>query len=218
MQHGDNTSSGALGEQIYCPFCQPDTLENYVLKETANFRLVTDHAPLIEGHLLIIPKGHYTCYGDVPNVFDTEFSALKDDVKAFFAECYDKPVYWEHGIFHQTVFHAHLHCFPFGETSYDPVMDLHALQMQTQDDLRSWHAVHGHYFFLEDSYHGFIFPPDMQRYQLIIQKVLWPSAAPHFGHPGWRTPQQRQEAGGPLIQATIAKWRSFEKQGAKYAR
>ncbi|HEX4206941.1 MAG TPA: HIT domain-containing protein [Ktedonobacteraceae bacterium] len=216
MQREDNAASSAAREQMPCPFCQDDILAQYLLKETAHFRLITDHAPLIEGHVLIIPKEHYTCYGDVPGTLDAEFLALKDEVRTFFAEYYDVPVYWEHGIFHQTVFHAHLHCFPFGDIHYDLDTALHAEIIHTQTDLRRWHAAHGHYFFLEDSTHAMLFPPDAERYQFIIQKVLWANAAPHFKNTGWRSPQQRYEVGKPLVQATIAKWRTFEQQGAKH--
>lgn len=215
MQRGGIVSPNG---QAACSFCQHEGLIQYTLKETVNFFLITDHAPLIEGHLLIIPRGHYTCYGDLPAELDSELYEIKDEVRAFFAQYYAPPVFWEHGVFRQTVFHAHLHCFPFGETRYDLTLGLHKQLINSQDELRAWHAKYGHYFYLEDSAHTIVFPPDVGYYQRIIQEVLWPSAAPRLGEAGWRSPQQRYEARTPLIQAARARWQRFEQQRAEYAR
>ncbi len=116
MQNRSNVSLDVEVNGTNCAFCQRGEI-SHVLKETPNFRLAADHAPLVEGHLLVIPKQHYTCYGDVPAEFDAELTTLKQEVQAFFARYYAPAVFWEHGVFRQTVFHAHLHCFPFGETT-----------------------------------------------------------------------------------------------------
>ncbi|MBE3558851.1 MAG: HIT family protein, partial [Ktedonobacteraceae bacterium] len=148
MQGGSNVSLDGASATTECAFCQRSSIADHILKETATFRVVADHAPLVEGHLLIIPREHYTCYGDVPAALDAELFTFKQEVRRFFNRFYDPPVFWEHGIFRQTVFHAHLHCFPFGAIPYDLATGLHALTINTQDDIRAWHATHGHYFYL----------------------------------------------------------------------
>ncbi|MBO0780041.1 MAG: HIT family protein [Ktedonobacteraceae bacterium] len=206
------------GNGIDCAFCQHGHLKRYTLKETPTFLVVTDHAPLVAGHILIIPRNHYTCYGDVPADLDAELLTLKQTVRQFFARFYAAPVFWEHGIFHQTVFHAHLHCFPFGEEiRYDLASGLHERLITSQDDLRAWHRQHNQYFYLEDSQHGVLFQPEIERYRQIIQQVLWPGVSTRITTPGWRSPQQRQQEGQPLIAETIARWRTFEQQGEAYA-
>src|SRR5579864_8803574 len=124
MQIGSNVSFDGESNGTDCAFCNR-TEVTHILKETPRFLLAADHAPLVEGHILIIPKSHYTCYGDVPGTLDEELLALKNEVRQFFARYYVPPVFWEHGIFRQTVFHAHLHCFPWGETGYDLHENLH---------------------------------------------------------------------------------------------
>ncbi|HLZ62902.1 MAG TPA: HIT family protein [Ktedonosporobacter sp.] len=213
MQGGNNASSDAVSTQKDCIFCQKHGIARNILKETASFRLVADHAPLVPGHLLIIPKDHYTCYGDVPSALDEELYTLKREVQQFLTRFYAPIVFWEHGIFRQTVFHAHLHCFPFGAIEFDPSEGLHEIVVTSQDDIRAWHAQHGQYFYLEDRQRALLFTPQVERYLHVVQQVLWPGAVSRNGTTKWRSPQQRQEEGEPLIQAVIAHWRAFQQQG-----
>src|SRR6266571_3299737 len=148
MQNGSyHVSLDAEISRADCAFCQRSDIAANVLKETSTFLVVADHAPLVEGHILIIPKQHYTCYGAVPAELDTELATLKQEVEQFFVRFYAPIVFWEHGVFRQTVFHAHLHCFPFGGTEYDPTESLHSLEVHAQDDIRKWYATHGQYFY-----------------------------------------------------------------------
>ena len=136
MQNGSHVSLNAETNTIDCAFCQRSDIAGNILKETPAFLVVADHAPLIEGHILIIPKHHYACYGEVPAELDAELLALKSEVQVFFAQYYAPAIFWEHGVFRQTVFHAHLHCFPFGNTDYDIAERLHNLIVHSQDDIR----------------------------------------------------------------------------------
>lgn len=217
MQSGRPTSLDAEVDRAHCAFCQPSTLARYILKETPNFRLVTDHAPLVEGHLLIIPKNHYSCYGDVPKTLDEELFALKDEVKPFFETYYSPVIFWEHGVFRQTVYHAHLHCFPFGPIDYGVDEKLHTRVIQSQDDIRAWFDADGPYFYMEDKVNALLFKPEVDTYMKIIQEVLWRRANSKNGRREWRSPQQRMEDGRPLIQAIKTNWHEFQEQGARHA-
>src|SRR6266581_4048181 len=124
MLKGSNVSSGTEANKNHCTFCKRTEI-SYILKETPNFLLAADHAPLVEGHILIIPKQHFACYGEVPAKLDAELYSLKHEVQRFFTRYYAPTVFWEHGIFKQTVFHAHLHCFPWGISRYDLEENLH---------------------------------------------------------------------------------------------
>lgn len=214
MQNGSRASQDAEMFGPGCVFCQGSGIAN-ILKETSNFVIAADHAPLLEGHLLIIPKQHYSCYGAVPAALDEELHTLKQEMWRFFERYYAPVVFWEHGIFRQTVFHAHLHCFPFGAIEYDPSRNLHSVLVRSQDDIRRWFADRGHYFYMEDAQVALLFEPEMERYMQIIQGVLWKGVASRTQKKGWRSPQQRYEEGFPLIEATKARWKEF--QGAEDA-
>ncbi|GAC1425667.1 MAG: hypothetical protein PVS3B3_26960 [Ktedonobacteraceae bacterium] len=217
MQNG--VSSGAELLRADCVFCQRSTIAPYLLKETQNFRLVADHAPLVEGHILIIPKIHYACYGAVPTELDIEFFTLKREVQRFFQHYYLPPVFWEHGVFHQTVFHAHVHCFPFGaltKKQHDLCEKLSAEIVQSQGTIRSWYAAKGQYFYLEPDT-AFLFAPKSDDYMRITQSIFWPNVSTLNNQKIWHSAPQRQKEGQGRIEATFAKWRLFEQQGAVYA-
>ncbi len=199
-------------KQADCPFCQYASIATNILQETASFRIVADYAPLIEGHLLIMPKEHYTCYGDVPATLDTELQAIKQEIKEFFQQFYIPPVFWEHGIFRQSVFHAHLHAIPLGAAHYSPEENRHSLLVQSQEDIRTWYTTYGQYFYLEDAQHAVLFEPDMNVYMHIVQHVLNPAVIARSQETAWRTTQQRQEFGKPLIAALKEKWTIFQQQ------
>ncbi|GCE24673.1 hypothetical protein KDA_01570 [Dictyobacter alpinus] len=193
-----------------CPFCQVNAIAQLVMKQTPNFRLVADHAPLIEGHLLIIPKQHYTCYGDVPAALDDELFEIKQEVERFFKLTYVNPVYWEHGIFHQTVFHAHLHCFPIGPLTYANKQPGRGQLVDRQEKIRDWHQEKGEYFYLGDSQHGWIFPPEADDYNFIVKNELGPMVTAHSTYKQWRLSQERQIEGKPLIASVMHKWQEFQ--------
>jgi len=215
MQNGSYSPLDAESNSTYCAFCQHSDIARYVLKETPNFLIVTDHAPLVEGHLLIIPRRHYTCYGDVPAELDAELVTLKQEIQQFLAQYYAPVVFWEHGIFRQTVFHAHLHCFPFGTIEYDHTQELHGAIVHTQEDVRTWYAACGQYFYMEQADTALLFVPEMDRYLQII-KGIFAQAVARSGYSGWRSPQLRQVEGVPLIEATCRRWRAFQRKGVHY--
>src|SRR5260370_27984373 len=118
----------------------------YILKEPPNFPLGADHAPVVEGHILIIPKHHYACYGEVHARLDDELLVLKCEVQCFFTQFYAPVVFWEHGIFRQTVYHAHLHCFPWGKTRNNLKGHLKNLFFSFQKAEPGWSTNLGQYF------------------------------------------------------------------------
>ncbi len=211
MLNGSNVSSSNGSYKNECTFCKRSEI-SYILKETPNFLLAADHAPLVEGHILIIPKQHFTCYGEVPPRLDEELLSMKHEVAQFFTQYYAPTVFWEHGIFKQTVFHAHLHCFPWGISGYNLEENLHNVIVSTQDEVRQWYAHRGHYFYMEDRNTALLFAPEMDRYLGIVKNVFWRGIASRRGKVEWHTPQQRYEEGVPLIKAMIDKWHSFQEQ------
>jgi len=215
MLNGSNFSLDTGSSGTDCAFCNHTEI-SYILKETPKFLLAADHAPLVEGHVLIIPKQHYACYGDVPAELDMELCALKREVQQFFTQYYAPVVFWEHGIFKQTVFHAHLHCFPWGTSGYDLNDELHNLVVSSQEDIRKWYTTRGHYFYMEDASSALLFAPEMDRYLGIVKNVFWRGILSRGGKVEWRSPQQRYEEGAPFIKATRIKWDTFQQQGADH--
>jgi diadenosine tetraphosphate (Ap4A) HIT family hydrolase len=216
MQNGSHASLETETYDSNCAFCLRSDFATNILKETDAFFIVADHAPLVEGHILIIPKRHYACYGAVPAQQDADLAILKQEVRQFFDRYYVPVIFWEHGIFRQTVFHAHLHCFPFGETTYDLTKPLHTLVVHSQDDIRAWYASRGHYFYMEDTINSLLFAPDTDCYLQVIKDVLWHGVSSRSQQTRWRSQQERHEKGAPLIAATRDKWHEYQRPGAAY--
>jgi diadenosine tetraphosphate (Ap4A) HIT family hydrolase len=212
----------AQGGVAGCTFCSSALLAD-VLAETPRFRVVADIAPLVEGHVLIMPREHFACYGAVPVEYEAELVALKRRVARFFRGRYRPAIFFEHGVFRQTVFHAHLHAFPFGRLD----LALEALgapdgrPVQSLADLQAWYREHGHYFYLEQPRTGDeaavarVFPPDEERYFRALGALRAQSES--LGHGGFRPALVRRLQGGPQIAALAAAWREFEQQAVTAA-
>lgn len=114
---------------LQCPFCSKHSFEQHKLMfgtedieyfsiyRTVNFVVVPDVAPLVEGHLLIIPKAHYLCYGTVLQEHWQEIIELKSTITRLLKKTYMNCMFIEHGAAQDlqagnSIDHAHLHCLP----------------------------------------------------------------------------------------------------------
>jgi len=103
-----------------CPYCDPNSFAlRRCLDETRHFRIVCDVHPIVKGHILIIPKAHYSCIGEYPQEAFEEFENIFSEVSGFVKETLGSVSSFEHGRSGQTIFHSHIHLFPFGGT--DPL-------------------------------------------------------------------------------------------------
>jgi diadenosine tetraphosphate (Ap4A) HIT family hydrolase len=207
--------AGLGGVTRACPFCAPERLDT-ILAETPHFRVVADFAPLVEGHTLLIPREHFACYGAVPLEYEDELIALKRRVARFLRARYRPAVFFEHGVFRQTVFHAHLHAFPFGpvnlrlfELAHPEGRPVHRLA-----DLRAWYEERGYYFYLEQPrardqpLEAAVFPPEEDRYFHALRSLREQSGV----EGGWQPPLLRRAAAGPRMAALAQAWRAFERE------
>lgn len=191
-----------------CTFCVRQSLQ-HILTESQSFFLLADHAPLIEGHILLVPKAHYSCYGALAPALETEFLRMKARAAAFLSQAYRPPVFFEHGIFRQTVFHAHLHCFPFGPLQLD-LSAYHPYAAYALKDVRDWYAERGQYFYFEQQAgDGKLFLPEEMRYFSVLGTLRKEAAATHGP---WRPSAERRENGRTQIVSLVQKWQEFEQE------
>jgi diadenosine tetraphosphate (Ap4A) HIT family hydrolase len=195
-----------------CPFCDPATVAS-ALATTEHFYLLADNAPLVEGHALIIPRDHYACYGALPAAWDDELLPLKARVSRFEMERYRPPIFFEHGVFGQTVYHAHLHAVPLGPSG----LDVHALAapdgrpVEGLADVRDWWETQGQYFYLESPLDGSkqteaaIFPPREGPYVRVLTMLRQRS---HIYNP-WQPQFVRRMNGSDKVRALGAQWSDF---------
>lgn len=214
---------GAAPSEPYeesCPFCDHASLD-VILDETERFFLLADNAPLVEGHMLIVPREHHTCYGAIPAEHEDEWLALKARVARFCAEVYRPPIFFEHGVFGQSVFHAHLHVVPLGPSG----LRLHQLAapdgrpVASPADVRHWYEANGHYFFLESPTDGApgattpteaaVFPPHEGPYVRVLTMLRQRSNL----YTPWQPQFARRAMGAPKMRALEEKWHAFSGRG-----
>ena len=102
-------------ELSYCPFCNPDSERVMILDNDAVYSTY-DKFSVSEGHTLIIPKRHCSCYFDLTNEEQISCWKMVNDVKAILQEKYN-PDGFNVGInvtkaAGQTISHVHIHLFP----------------------------------------------------------------------------------------------------------
>lgn len=208
---GSQTGGGTVPG---CSFCDPAAMDE-ILTETPHFRVVADFAPLVAGHTLIIPREHYACYGAVPLAYEDELVALKRRVARFFRARYQPAIFFEHGVFRQTVFHAHLHAFPFGPINL-PLFELahpDGRAVWRLADVHAWYQERGQYFYLEQSRVGdspleaAVFPPEEERYFHVLRSLREQAST----HGGWAPAAVRRMTGRPAIAALAEAWRAWER-------
>jgi len=202
---GDQPSSAeTILPRADCAFCQREQLRA-ILTESQSFFLLADHAPLIEGHILLVPKAHYRCYGALSLELEAEFLEMKARVTDFLARSYRPPVFWEHGIFRQTVYHAHLHCFPFGPLRLD-LSAFHPKPVANLAGVRQWYAERGQYFYFEQEIgKGQLFVPEEVRYFSVLGELRKEAAT----HGAWLPAFERRLNGQSKIQSLRQRWQEF---------
>ncbi|HEX9068593.1 MAG TPA: HIT family protein [Ktedonobacterales bacterium] len=190
-----------------CPFCAPATF-THVLTETPELMLVADNAPLVEGHLLIVPRAHYSCFGATPASLDAELTPLLAEVSEFCATVYRPALIFEHGIFAQSVPHAHLHIVPVGGLSAAIMGQQGAHPVSDLNDVRAYHSGIQHYVYLAQAASdgkpaGALFPPDMGTYVGVLSALRHRSQRMN---PSFAPQHIRRMGSGPMMAAVAERW------------
>jgi histidine triad (HIT) family protein len=195
-------------EPGHCAFCNRDATRETLLYEGDNFYVIADHAPIAEGHVLLIPREHFPHLAALPSRLHDEFESLKALLGDFVLNNYGSLTYWENGIFGQSVPHAHLHAISVN-------FDTQIYAGRGHDftgiaGLQERHAASdgGHYFMIEQQGEARLLPPDWELYLSIV----------HFARnsrpTNWRFDRdERRLRGAPIIEAMIQRWRNAMNAG-----
>lgn len=102
-----------------CIFCDCD--KNDIIYETKNFYVKVGRGIITAGHVMIIPKKHYSAIAEIDKNLVDEYLALKKDTIKEISTKFFKPFLVEYGAFLQSVFHAHIHLIPISGNGYNNV-------------------------------------------------------------------------------------------------
>ena len=138
-----------------CVFCTRRE-QPAVLFETRALYVMPDKFPVRPGHVLIIAKEHLACYAAAPEVLG-ELEEAKTRVERFLGEAYPvggaAPALYamEHGVYGQTVFHAHVHVAPGPQMPIPREYLAHpdVERIQGWEPVMARYARHGQYRVLE---------------------------------------------------------------------
>lgn len=95
-----------------------------------NLYVISDIAPLVEGHLLIVTTRHYVCVGACPEKLIRAVHSAQEQIRGLFQDAYcESAVFLEHGPARRKqagacIDHAHLHCLPMSFRVKDAVEKL----------------------------------------------------------------------------------------------
>ncbi len=109
---------------LSCPHCDTKSFAlKFPLMETDTFWVICDVHPLTKGHLLIMPKEHFSCIGEYPAKLFEEFLEVYKKCSDFIYRTYGSVSSFEHGVIGQTVFHSHVQMFPYAGSQNDIVAE-----------------------------------------------------------------------------------------------
>jgi diadenosine tetraphosphate (Ap4A) HIT family hydrolase len=97
-----------------CVFCKPESFKETLVAEDKNFWITATLGQITDGgYLLVIPKTHYACIGEMTAEGAAKVAALNDFLRETLKKEYGCEVAgFEHGIGGQSIKHAHWHVIP----------------------------------------------------------------------------------------------------------
>jgi diadenosine tetraphosphate (Ap4A) HIT family hydrolase len=114
-----------------------------VLNETPHFATVVDISPLVEGHLLVVPRKHYLNFGNAMVDYPDEAIGTLQRARDWVRETYGPVALFEHGSTPDRaggacIDHAHVHVLPLAAEALVDVMRGDELELEALGDVASW--------------------------------------------------------------------------------
>lgn len=150
-----------------CIFCKP--LSSLVIHSTPHFDLLMDVAPLLEGHLLICSKKHFSCAGMIDQELFPELLLLKKKARDCLEDLYGSVHFFEHGRAGHCIpsqkkdrccHHFHLHALPGKKTIRPRLLErFDEIPFHNYADIIQLHERYGEYLYYENSSRDAYFYP-----------------------------------------------------------
>jgi len=151
----------ADSESSHCIFCSPKK-NQFILQIFPNFYISFDAAPLGPAHILLIPKKHIPAYGTMPPELNKEFLMIRKKNEKFFKSAFDKYIIFEHGIFGQTVKHAHLHFLAVNKKILPEIKKKYRVEEISNNSLSKMLKDRGGYLYFEEN---------SKKYNILAKKI-----------------------------------------------
>lgn len=113
-----------------------------ILSETILLAVIADISPLVEGHLLVVPKKHYLNFASVIEDYRQEAVRVIRRARDWVRETYGSVALFEHGSTSDPggacIVHAHIHVLPVSVTGLAAVMRRDEMELTALGDITSW--------------------------------------------------------------------------------
>lgn len=184
-----------------CLFCRRDGIKESTLWETDNFYVKVGIGLLAPGHVMLVSKKHLSCFGELPEELEEEFLSLKRDIFDKVKTNFFEPIIYEHGIYGQSIKHAHIHFIPKKTEFYflENMHDYLAKKIKPTEigdifKIRDIFKEEGSYLYLEDSNKKWVFHTKGLKYGDFIFRKEFAELTGLHGLAAWQTmPEEDKE-------------------------
>lgn len=124
-----------------CLFCDHEAIKKDILFPGRNFLIKIGIQIITPGHIMIIPKKHYRCLGDLSPELQEELEKLKEQTRKIVRQQFSEPFWVEYGPGRQSIPHAHIHCLPLRGEGYALGSFIREIEPQLILEEGSWEKV-----------------------------------------------------------------------------
>ena len=147
-----------------CIFCNYGLIKNDILSQSPNFFVKVGIGIFAPGHIMIMPRKHIACFAELPEQLTKEFLSLKETVFNAVKSKFSEPIIYEHGIYSQSINHAHIHFVPSKNSLYNLenirekiFSDLKSTMINDIFEIRGIFQEEGSYCYLEENNQKLVF-------------------------------------------------------------
>ena len=102
-----------------CLFCETAKIKQDILWESQDFYVKVGVGILGPGHVMLIPRKHVPCLAKLSAPLTKNFLSIKEKISNELKSSFSAPIMYEHGIYGQSIYHAHLHFLPKESQHYN---------------------------------------------------------------------------------------------------
>ena len=196
-----------------CPHCdRTSPTFDYFLEETGAFWVTCDPNPIVEGHILVIPKKHLSCVGEYSEAVFQEFSGIDGKISGFLRKTYGVCSSFEHGKLGQTVFHSHVHYLPFQGNALDivPEGNDRLTQLKSLSNPKSLYEKSGGYLYFSTEDGAWIVDPSLAAPRFFRDRFASALGRPERGN--WKDARKDvrlMDASAKDCLAAQSKWKRY---------
>lgn len=95
-----------------CIFCDRREIADNILHETDNFISLVGKTLITPGHILMVTKQHYSCFGEIPDELEPEYERFKSFLRKKVELKFSHPFFVEYGPTYRKVDHPHVQVVP----------------------------------------------------------------------------------------------------------